>query len=152
MTKKDIFPGIFFFLFSLYICFESSQLGLGNWRKPGPGFFSFWSAVAMGILGLLVLFQSCKLKEDGNKPLTGSPWNGKIICFLSLVVFGFILDTLGFLLSSFLFLAFLIKFVERKSWTTALLFSLAVALVSYGLFEICLQSQLPLGILEILGI
>jgi len=106
----------------------------------------------MGILGLLVLFQSWKVKGEGDQPLAWGVWKGRIICFLSLVVFSLLLDTLGFILSSFLFLVFLIKFVERKSWMTAVLFSLAIALASYSLFEICLQSQLPAGVMETLGL
>ena len=106
----------------------------------------------MGILGLLVLFQSWNLKGEDDKPLAWGVWKGRMICFLSLIVFSLLLDTLGFILSSFFFLVFLIKFVERKSWTTAVLFSLVIALASYGLFEICLQSQLPGGVMETLGL
>lgn len=152
MTNRDKFPAIFFLFLSLFICFESLHLGLGHWRKPGAGFLSFWSGVALGILALVVLFQSWKLKGVGGESRTKASWRGKIICFLSLLAFILLLNTLGFILTSFLFIAFLIKVVERKSWLTAGLIAFAVALASYGLFEICLQTQLPKGILEIVGI
>jgi hypothetical protein len=44
------------------------------------------------------------------------------------------------------------KVIERKGWGIAILTALTIAMASYGLFEICLQSQLPKGILEVLGI
>ena len=152
MTKRGEFPAIFFFFLSLYICFESLHLGLGNWQKPGSGFFSFWSGVALGILALFVLFQSRRRKENGNESREQASWRGRILCFLSLLVFLLLLDTLGFILTTFLFILFLIRIVERKSWIDASVTALVVALASYGLFEICLQSQLPKGILEFLGI
>ncbi len=72
-----------------------------------------------------------------------------MICFFSLGAFALLLKPLGFLSTTFLFIGFFLKVVERKGWVTAALTALAVALASYGLFEICLQSQLPTGILGI---
>lgn len=148
MGKWDKFPAIFFFFLSLYICYESVYLGVGSLRKPGSGFFPFWSGVAIGIFTLVILFQSWKLKADEEESSQGS-WRGKIFCFFSLLAFTLLLNTLGFLFTTFLFIGFFLKVVERKGWATATLVALAVALGSYGLFEICLESQLPKGILGI---
>ncbi len=147
MAGRDRFPAIFLFFFSLYVCLESSHLGVGNFRRPGPGFLSFWSGVALGILSLLVLFHGWKGKADDEESIAPASWKGRMFCFLSLLVFVFILDTLGFILTSFLFMGFLTKVVEKKSWAISGLFALVVALASYGLFQIGLQSQLPTGIL-----
>lgn len=152
MTKRDRWPAIFFFLLSLYICFESLHLGLGHWRKPGPGFFSFLAATALGCFALILLFHASKPEENRGLSPKQISWRGKILCFLSLFVFILLLDTLGFILTSFLFISFYLRVVERKGWRTAILTGVAIALASYGIFEICLQSQLPKGILEILGI
>ena len=152
MTQKDRWPAIFFFFFSLYICYESLHLGLGNWRKPGPGFFSFLSAAALGCFALIVLFHTLSSKENGEESPQEGSWRGRILCLVSLLIFILLLDTLGFILTSFLFITFYLKVVERKGWRTATLTGVAVALASYGLFEICLKSQLPKGILETLGI
>ena len=147
MTNRDKVPAIFFFFFSLYICIESLRLNIGNWRKPGAGFFPFCSGIALGILAVLVLFKSWKVEGSGEDSSTRASWRGRILCFLSLLIFIFLLDTLGFILTSFLFIGLVIRVVERKGWVTASLVALFVALASYGLFQICLQSQLPKGIL-----
>jgi putative tricarboxylic transport membrane protein len=148
MGKRDKFAGLFFFFLSLYICYESVRLGVGSLRKPGSGFFPFWSGAAIGIFTLVILFQSWKLKTDEKRSSQGS-WREKIICFFSLLAFALLLKKLGFLVTTFLFMGFFLMIVERKGWITAVLTALAVALASYGLFEICLQSQLPKGILGI---
>jgi putative tricarboxylic transport membrane protein len=148
MSNRDKFSAIFFFFLSLYICYESVHLGVGRLRKPGSGFFSFWSGVAIGILTLAILFQSRKRKADEEESSQGS-WREKFFCFFSLLAFVLLLNSLGFLFTTFLFMGFFLKVVERKGWVTSALTALAVALASYGLFEICLQSQLPKGILGI---
>ncbi len=152
MTKRERWPAIFFVFFSLYVCIESLHLGLGGWRKPGPGSFSFWSAVALGIFALILLFHTSKAKVNMEEYPKQESWRGKSLCFLSLLAFILLLDMLGFILTSFLFISFYIRVVERKGWKTATLTAAGIALASYGIFEICLQSQLPKGILELLGI
>lgn len=152
MTNRDRWPAIFFFLFSLNICFESLHLGFGHGRKPGPGFFSFWAGLALGIFALMVLFNTWKSKEKKEELPKEASWRGRSLCFLSLLLFLMLLNKLGFILTSFIFITFYLRVVERKGWRTATLTGVAIALASYGLFEICLQSQLPKGILEILGI
>ena len=146
MTRKDIVPAVFFFLLSLCICFESLRLGVGNWRKPGAGFFPVCSGIGLGILAVLVLVKSWKMEGKGEGPRTPIFWWGRVLCFLFLLVFIFLLDTLGFILTSFVFVGLMMRVVERKGWVTSSLVALFVALASYGLFQICLQSQLPKGI------
>lgn len=149
MIHKDRFSTIFFFFFSMYISYESLNLGVGNIRKPGPGFFSFWAGVALGVLALVVLFLRWKLKRNGEGSGEQISWRGRILSFISLLVFVLFLDKLGFIITTFLFIMFLIKVVERKGWVISTLVALAIALASYGLFEILLKSQLPKGILDI---
>jgi len=152
MTKKDRWPALFLFCFSVYICFESLRLGLGHWRKPGPGFFSFLSAATLGCLALIILFQMWRSREKGEESREEGSWRGRVLCFLSLLIFILLLDTLGFVLTSFLFITFYLRVVERKGWRISTMTGVAIALASYGVFEVCLKSQLPKGILESLGV
>ncbi len=148
MNYRDKFPAIFFLFLSLYICYESVHLGVGTLRKPGSGFFPFWSGAGIGSLTLIILFQSLKLKANGEVSSEGS-WKGRVICLFSLLAFILLLNSLGVLFTTFLFIGFYLKVVERKGWATATLVASAVALASHGLFQIVLQSQLPTGILGV---
>lgn len=152
MISKDRISAIFFFFFSIYICYESLHLGFGYWRKPGAGFFPLWGGASLGVLSLFILFQSLKQKANDEESEEQASWRGIILCVISLVVYILFLERLGFIPTSFVFVLFYIKVIERKGWITAILTALAMAMASYGLFEICLQSQLPKGILEVLGI
>jgi putative tricarboxylic transport membrane protein len=137
--------------FSLYICFESLRIGFGSWHKPGPGFLAFWSGIVLGSLALVTMFENGKPKEEGESSGQVS-WKGRATCFLALLAYVVLLNPLGFLLTTFLFITFLVKVVEGRSWCAAMIMGSATALGSYGLFELCLKSQFPMGILEYFGL
>ena len=60
------------------------------------------------------------------------------------------MERLGFLIVTLLLFIFLLGVIEKKRWWFAVLVSLAVTALSYLLFEVGLQSQLPKGLLEFL--
>jgi hypothetical protein len=66
------------------------------------------------------------------------------LALAGLIGYGLALKTLGFTLVTFLFLFFILRFIGREGWVMSLVFSLATALVSYGLFT-ALQVNLPAG-------
>jgi Tripartite tricarboxylate transporter TctB family len=51
---------------------------------------------------------------------------------------------------TFLLFLFILGFVEKKGWITAILTSIAVTAAAYLIFETALQSQLPKGIVGFL--
>jgi putative tricarboxylic transport membrane protein len=141
---------VFFVLFSAYICFEAWHLGVGTWRKPGSGFLSFYVGMVLGILALVVLFEAGEAKPRPGKG-HGS-WRGSSFSFLSLLGYVVLLKPLGFIPTTFLFMLFLIKGVEGKTWRAAVLTALLVTAAAYGLFDIGLKSSLPKGVMNALGL
>jgi putative tricarboxylic transport membrane protein len=72
-----------------------------------------------------------------------------MVTVVALLIYAIGMEYLGFLLSTFIFLAFLLKFIEPQRWTVAIFGSLLASVASYLIFEIWLQSQLPRGPFEI---
>jgi hypothetical protein len=146
VTKKDWFSSLCFVLLSLYICGESVSLGFGSFGKPGPGFFPFLAGLVLGSLGIIVFFKAWVSKTFHEKIQGGKiPWKPLLLTFGSLLGFNLLLKTLGFNMTTFLFMAILLRAVERKGWALSIGVSLSVALGAYIVFEIGLQSQLPTG-------
>jgi hypothetical protein len=65
----------------------------------------------------------------------------------ALSLYGIALDYLGYLATTFLFLMFTSKIMEREKWKGPLVLALFTAVGSYLLFVVLLQVQLPKGIL-----
>jgi putative tricarboxylic transport membrane protein len=143
MVKSDRWIGLFFLFFCAYVCFESVRLELGTFHNPGPGFLSFWSALILGVLSVILV--SLSFFKEGIAVGRQKSLLSVALVTLSLFGFVFLLNTLGFVISTLLFISFLLKIVEGKRW----LFSFGVAcltvLGSFILFQLLLKTQLPQG-------
>jgi putative tricarboxylic transport membrane protein len=146
MSKADRWTGLFFALFSTYICVESLRLGLGTFHRPGPGFLSFYAGIILGFLSLtLVSLEFFRHPEEG---ASWQSWGRILLVVLAIFVFTLLLEKLGFLPSTFLFIWFLLRVVERRGWGFSVGVALLVALASYVVFDVLLKAQLPAGLLE----
>jgi putative tricarboxylic transport membrane protein len=150
MRKKvDFYTGLFWVLFSLVTCIEAYRLKLGDIHQPGLGFFPFWTGIIMGILSLLVLFQSIREKETKDSMVQYEPfgsWN--IIAVLAILTAFFLsLEKVGFLINTFLFIGIMLKLVYFQSWRTTILGALGTAIAAQLLFNVLLKAQIPSGIL-----
>ena len=153
MGKADRISGVFWFLFSLFVSYVSYRLGLGSVYQPGPGFFFFWTGIVVAMLSLTVILRSFgkQAPDEKKEAATGKRQITKIaLVLLSLFLYAVVMEWLGFLIVTLLLFIFLLGVIEKKKWWFAILVSLAVTALSYLLFEVGLQSQLPKGILEFL--
>ena len=150
MGKSDRVSGSFWFLFCLFIIWQSYKLGLGNLYQPGPGFLFFWTGIVVAIMSLVVVMQSFRVEgtDEAKEAPTGKRTVAKVISVLvALFMYAALMEYLGFFIVTLLLFIFLLGVIERKKWWFAILVSAAVTLFAYLVFETALQSQLPKGIL-----
>ena len=58
--KKDIYSGLFWLLFGIYFTIESYSFGLGEWERPGAGYFPFGAGLLFVILSLSVFVKALR--------------------------------------------------------------------------------------------
>lgn len=148
MGKSDRISGSFWLLFSLFISYESYKLGLGSLHQPGPGFLFFWTGFVVAILALFIILMSVRKPsqiEAAEQALGKSNVRKVLLVLLSLFVYALLMEWIGFFIVTLFLFVFLLGVIEKKKWWFAILVSLAVTLLSYLLFEVGLQSQLPKG-------
>jgi putative tricarboxylic transport membrane protein len=156
MRGLDRFSSLFWLVLSVIVCLHAHTLGLGHFRNPGPGFLFFWSGIVLGILSLILFSRTIRSTkkamagaEDQERVFGNVNWV-KVLCVVfALALYGFILERLGFVLSTALFMAFLLQAIEAKKWYMVVFVSVFTALLTYALFELWLQARLPRGILGI---
>jgi putative tricarboxylic transport membrane protein len=128
---------------AVFVSFESfNHLKLGNLRSPGPGFFPFWGGVLLGLLSLVLLLNS--FKNNGTLSLSGLKSAKLLLVTGALLAYLLLLETLGFVTITFLFL-FLLFPMEGRGWRFSAVTALTGALFSYALFQLWLKTQLPSG-------
>ena len=140
----------FWLVLSLYLAMESHRLGLSTGNRPGPGFFPFGAAAAIGILAGFRLAKNSRRSSAAEVAESAGNGDAHLVfaVIAGMVAYVFLLDVLGFLLCTFLLVAFYLKVVAARAWRVSASFAAAVALVSHLFFDVLLNAQLPRGLLD----
>jgi putative tricarboxylic transport membrane protein len=149
MKKADQWSGLFLFLLSSLIFWGSLDLPYGTIRDPGPGFLPRWLGVILGMMSLALILKTIL---QGEKPRrVRDLWTAKVRwekIFLALAIlslFALLLDTLGFPVMVFLFLACFFRFFNPQPWKTVIGWALAGSASFYLVFEFWLSLRFPKG-------
>ncbi|MDP2606170.1 MAG: tripartite tricarboxylate transporter TctB family protein [Deltaproteobacteria bacterium] len=145
MITTDRWTGLFFILFSLYVCFESWRLGVGSFFRPGAGFFPFYSGALLGVLSVILGFLAFRGKVG--KAESWTDVGNTVTVSLAVLGFALLLTWLGFVITTFLFILFLLRAVERRAWLLSASAALFISAAFYVVFGLWLKAQLPAGIL-----
>jgi putative tricarboxylic transport membrane protein len=153
MGKPDQFSSLFWFLVGMAVTVWSYRLGLGTLTNPGPGFLPFWCALILSGLSCLVFFHRRFATTEGETRKLRHLWQGVgwvkgIYVVLALLAYTLLFTTLGYLLSTIALLLFLFKTIEPQKWTVAVGGAILASLVSFVVFALWLDVQLPRGVLE----
>jgi putative tricarboxylic transport membrane protein len=152
--KKDFYSGIFFLGLGLFLAFKSTQFSV--WDRSGPQAGSFPLGVAVIMIGvsLFVVVKSltARVKKKGEMEEiqeTAIFESSKFLSYVILMLFySLSFESVGFVITSALFLVLVIKLVEKESWRATLLVGSVSIIVSYILFGYLLSVPLPKGLIK----
>jgi len=149
MRKYDILSGLFLLAVALSICVGSSQFHVGTLTAPGAGFFPLVTGLTLGVFSILILVEARKLGKGPIKFwLAGANKKGIYLTFLFILFYALLLERLGFIGTTVLFILLVSRFVSGHRWATAVFFAFLTSLATYFVFTILLHAPLPHGILE----
>jgi hypothetical protein len=149
--RNDLVAATFWLFIGLFFSILSATYPIGNLYRPGPGFVPL-------ILGMLLIFLSLilfrKSKRSRSLPIvafSSSPGRWKKVAYtvLILILAACFVETIGYLFTIFLLVAFLMRAVEPQSWRATLLTAFSAALAIYLVFDLLLKQSLPRGPLGI---
>lgn len=144
MTTDRVSAGLLA-LFALFVILESRYLPLGTFRHPGPAYVPVLLASLLLIFTVLLIFTAGRAPKVSS--LRWTEWRHALAIFAACVFAVFAIERLGYRLTMFLVLAFLLKLVEKRGWTLSIAFSLSLSFGSYFLFYTLLRVPLPQGAL-----
>jgi putative tricarboxylic transport membrane protein len=145
---KKIDKGLLFFIaFSCVICVESYKLGLGTYSSPMAGFFPFLVGILLGGLATIALFSAIFMPGSSDKYEIIIPVKRILPLSLAVLAYALLLDKLGFVISTFILVAFLLRVLEGKSWWITISVAIAVSFFTQFFFKGFLRVQLPQGFL-----
>jgi hypothetical protein len=150
MRVYNRIAAVFFVFVGVFFALYAGRVEIGTWTEPGPGFLPFWAGLTLLVMGVVLFFKS--YAQIAGQPATSffpqpDSWKRVSATFLSLIAYNLLLTILGFTLTTFLLLAFLIKFIFPQTWTRTLLVAVLGSLFARLLFINFLETQLPKGLL-----
>ena len=150
MKNRDLVSSMIWMALGGLFVAGALQQGLIRKGVPGPGFLPFLSGLALIFVSLFVLVPALGQREkdesDGFFPERDS-LRKFLLALAALFAFGVALEYVGYLLTTFLFMFFMTRLMEPKGWRTTTLLALLTAVLSYLLFVVLLEVQLPKGLL-----
>lgn len=146
--KRAVVAWLFFVCFAIVAFYEAAKLPFGRTNAPGAGFFPSVLAVLLALISVIGLIAA--LRSGGAKSHEARMVLKKILLTVAaLLAFAFMFEQVGYLVTTFLFVAFVLRAVEGRSWAQAGAVGLSASLVSYIIFGLLLGAPLPEGFLRV---
>jgi len=138
-------------LLALGVAFSAGALThYAYWGEngPGPAFLPFWLGLSMALLATILLVGAIRSAEAGDPWLPrGDGLRRLLLVFGISVAFVSLLNVLGMVLGTVLFLVVLLRGLDRHPWHVTVPVALAVAAVNYLIFTYWLRVPMPIGLL-----
>jgi putative tricarboxylic transport membrane protein len=143
MLTVDRVAGAGLAIFALFVLWQSRTLPLGSLANPGPAYMPVALATLLFLGGLAIAILGRHAPPI--RSLAFREWRHAVAIFAACAFAALALERLGYRLTIFILLLFLLAVVERKRAVTAAIFAAAFAAGTYFLFDTLLRVQLPRG-------
>jgi putative tricarboxylic transport membrane protein len=137
--------GLVVLCIGILILWQGRGLSFGSPHAPGAGFFPTLIGVILMVLALVLIVRGDKGTERGER-LSASSIVRVLGVFAALLAYFLFLEYLGFVVVSFLLMAFFFFWVARQRWYVALSSAVLCIGLAYILFDVLLKSSLPKGV------
>lgn len=146
MKKADLITGVILLVLSGYLIQSASRLPPSPGFGPGAGFLPFWLGVLLAVLAVILLWTAWH-RQATEKDKSPFPEKKALILVMGalggLAAYIVLLDVLGYLVDTFLYVMFLMWIVERERWKIAAAVAVLTAAALYIIFRVLLKVTLP---------
>jgi putative tricarboxylic transport membrane protein len=150
IVQKDanLWTSLFLMIFSGAVINGSFELEIGTPHSPGSGFMIFGAATVLGLLALHQFIKSLLAQKRKTEPASEKIHRGRILSVIvANIVYIFILQPVGYLLSTFFLIGFLFQVHGKGKWVSSLWGAALTSFLSYLVFSRMLQLNLPRGLI-----
>lgn len=152
-------------IFSLIYTWKSLSLRVGTLAAPGPGFLPLVVGTASSVIATIILINSYIVMNRGkiNRAKEETPTKmeksgetltkenkAKIILFaIGVIIYISFLKTLGYLISTFCLMLYLLRVMRVEGWWRPVVLSVVCSVIAYVVFAVWLKVPLPKGLLAL---
>ena len=149
---RDVNSSLFWILIGVFFCIGGLHYGIRSRSGiPGPGFLPFVTGLILVALSVTLLVARLLKRREGAGSIgelmpSGEALRRILIVLGALCLYVVLLDPLGFLLTTFLFMIVILR-LEPRRWTFLLPVAVGATLFFFVLFKVLLRVPLPSGLL-----
>jgi putative tricarboxylic transport membrane protein len=151
MRRNNVVGALFFIVVGLVFALYAGSVDIGDWSEPGPGFLPFYGGLTTIGLALLLVAGNLLGRSTDSPAAPFFPendsWKRVARTLLALVAYNLLLQPLGFVTITFLFVAFLVKTIFPESWTRSLTTAALSTICAHVVFVKLLEINFPKGFL-----
>jgi putative tricarboxylic transport membrane protein len=148
LKDYDFIPGVFFLILGLLIAYGAINLGLGNFHHLGVGMVPFLFSLLIILMSITILASSHNIKraiKGIQKTWSGVMFKKLVPVCLYLVCYGILIETAGYIVTTLLFFLIILKTISQLKFSAIAITSILVVAISYCVFVVILNVQLPSG-------
>ncbi|OXS74660.1 tripartite tricarboxylate transporter TctB family protein [Domibacillus enclensis] len=139
----DRYASIVFLLIGVLFIVESRKISASSYgSNVGPDIFPIGLGILLVLLSIKLFIETAKMKKEdtkGEKP----DYKRFLIIFGAAVLYVVLLEPLGYVITTFLFLAVGFQVLEKGGWLKTIAIAAAFSFGVYYLFVMVLQGSLP---------
>jgi putative tricarboxylic transport membrane protein len=153
MKKGDRVFSIICMGLSLWLILESLKFSYLSKFGPGPGFLPFWLGIILGLIALFAFVNTFSEKRMHERDEPRLPGWGSLarVGLILLIMAGFALfvNSLGFILTVFIFVTILLFALEDVGFLKSLFYGVMFSACIFLIFRYWMELDLPKGLLGI---
>jgi putative tricarboxylic transport membrane protein len=144
MSKTfDRYASIAFLLIGLLVVIESQRIPDSAYGSSvGPKIFPMWLGVILLLLSLRLLYETFKYKTEATST-EKLQYKKFIIILVSAILYAFLLEKIGYIISTFIFLLIAFQTMERGRLVPTVIIAAVFSFGVYYLFAEFLGGSLP---------
>ncbi|GGE60143.1 tripartite tricarboxylate transporter TctB family protein [Priestia taiwanensis] len=144
MSKSfDRFASIFFLLIGFLFTYESQKISTSAYgSNVGPNIFPFVLGIILMLISLRLLYETFRYKEEG-KEKQSYDYKSFFIIFFTACLYVFFLETIGYVICTFIFLLISFQTLEKGKWLTSIIVSSSFAVGTFYVYVHVLKGALP---------
>ncbi|MBW6487389.1 MAG: tripartite tricarboxylate transporter TctB family protein [Syntrophobacterales bacterium] len=146
MKKADLVTGVVLLVLAGYVIHEAWLMPPSGTFGPGSGFLPFWLGIILAGLSLILVVGAAVRPQDSND-VSPFPARQALLAVAKvlggLVLFTLLMETVGFIANTFIFVLYLMKVVQRERWLSSLLIAAATTASLFIVFQVLLGISLP---------
>jgi putative tricarboxylic transport membrane protein len=147
MKKAEMMAGVFLLALSGFVIWGALEMPPSSSFGPGAGFLPFWLGVLLAVLATILFVSAWRTQTTEKNSERVFPGKQALFAIASvlvgLAVYILLIEVVGYLADTFLFIVFLMKAVEREKWPLTLMIAVGTTVGLFITFQILLQITLP---------